>query len=345
MKECEDIMVMYSIIMPVYNVEEYLERSIQSIISQTIDNWELLIVNDGSTDNSGMICEKYAEQDDRITVTHQKNAGSGRARAVALDKAKGDYICFVDPDDYLSKNALAENTDIVKTSQPDIIVNAYYEVQKEKNGNLSINKFENQIIGEFNKTSFKNNFSSFDKVGSRSLWNKVYNRKFLKDNNIEFTDQRVGQDALFNYTAYKHINSIIINKEAYYHYDVSRDGSAVKQYRSRRAEYEKNIADTYTRLIESWDLKEKYTVDILLSYWNVIFVELRNLSSKKNKFTNQIKNEKIHKLTEITEINQAVRKLNYKEMKNIFHKILLFCIKNAKYSWANWFMKIRVSSK
>ena len=92
-----------SIICPVFNAEEYLDRCINSIIDQTLTEWELILVNDGSTDNSGLICEKYSSQDHRIKVISKTNGGVGEARQVGLDNSSGDYIIHVDPDDGLNQ--------------------------------------------------------------------------------------------------------------------------------------------------------------------------------------------------------------------------------------------------
>ena len=95
---------MISIIVPIYNVELYLEKCIESIINQTYKDIEVILINDGSTDKSGIICDKYAKIDDRIIVLHKENGGVSSARNKGLDIAKGDYIAFVDPDDYIEPN-------------------------------------------------------------------------------------------------------------------------------------------------------------------------------------------------------------------------------------------------
>ena len=106
-----------SIIVPVYNVEKYLNRCIESVLKQKYSKFEILLIDDGSNDNSGIICDDYAERDSRIRVIHKKNEGQGVARNVALDLAEGDYILFVDSDDYLVDNALET---IVSILVPDI---------------------------------------------------------------------------------------------------------------------------------------------------------------------------------------------------------------------------------
>ena len=93
-----------SVIVPVYKAEEYLDRCFQSILDQTCQNIELILVDDGSPGNSGAICDAWAERDSRVVVIHKENGGTGQARNVALDQAKGDYIAFVDCDDYVSEH-------------------------------------------------------------------------------------------------------------------------------------------------------------------------------------------------------------------------------------------------
>lgn len=109
-----------SVIVPVYNVEQYLCQCIDSILSQSYRNFELLLINDGSKDNSGKICDEYAERDDRIRVFHAENGGVSKARNLGLDYAKGDYVCFVDSDDWIDKDVFScvesnmKNADIVQ---------------------------------------------------------------------------------------------------------------------------------------------------------------------------------------------------------------------------------------
>ena len=103
----------FSIITPVYNAEKYIEKCIESIQDQTFSNFELLLVNDGSSDNSGELCDSYAVKDSRIQVFHKRNGGVSSARNFALDKAKGKYIIFLDSDDYFTLNALDVCKDIL----------------------------------------------------------------------------------------------------------------------------------------------------------------------------------------------------------------------------------------
>lgn len=140
-------MVKFSVIVPVYNAELYLDKCIRSIIEQTYNNFELILVNDGSSDGSGRICDEYAQIDCRIRVIHKVNGGPGDARNAGIDIAEGEYFCFVDADDWIVKEALQFLADEIYTNKPDVIIFGYAEVVngKEIEHNFCINYKINQI--------------------------------------------------------------------------------------------------------------------------------------------------------------------------------------------------------
>lgn len=121
-KHCEYLV---SFIIPIYNAEKYLDECIKSIIKQTYSNFELLLVNDGSTDNSAIICDTYANKDSRIKVIHKINGGVSSARNIGLDNAKGEYICFVDADDVIHPKLLETTLSVLMETQQDIIIYRY----------------------------------------------------------------------------------------------------------------------------------------------------------------------------------------------------------------------------
>ena len=110
-----------SVIIPVYNVEKYLEECIDSVLAQTYQNIEIILVDDGSTDSSGLICDRYAEKNTNISVIHQKNSGLSAARNSGLNKANGDYIYFLDSDDYISADAIEKLFSIAENDKSDIV--------------------------------------------------------------------------------------------------------------------------------------------------------------------------------------------------------------------------------
>ena len=112
--------------MPVYNVEEYLPKAIESILNQTLGEFELFLVDDGSTDKSGSICDKYESFDKRVKVLHQNNSGAHNARNNALKLASGEYVCFFDSDDYIESNMLEDLYNLAVEYSSDIVISGFY---------------------------------------------------------------------------------------------------------------------------------------------------------------------------------------------------------------------------
>lgn len=264
-----------SIIMPVYNVAEHLPRAIESALSQKNGVCEIILVNDGSTDASGKICDDYAQKEPLlISVIHQENKGSGPARNAGLEKAKGDYIYFADPDDYFDAYLIADNSKLAKKKQSDCVVFGYTQEKAgdPTNRDIHLPNLPQMDSQEDIRTHFRNiyHFSPY------ALWNKLYRKAFLQKNGIRFGTQKQGQDALFNIEVYKHIRSIAVNRKAYYHY-VSHKGSAVNRYRSNRFEMEKNIASSFEDLIEEWGAGHIFSDLIAEEYFHAIYLETANL--------------------------------------------------------------------
>ena len=188
-----------SVIVPVYNIEKYLRRSINSIINQTYSNLEIILVDDGSTDESGKICDEYANIDSRIKVIHKKNGGQASAINLGLDIAKGDYIGFSDPDDYINKNfyknlyILAEkyDTDItecsmIKVKEEEDIEKVYIE-EFEVDKNEKVELFDG--IGGLRKL-FGEDFADY--LETIVKVNKIYKREIFND--IRFSEVRIYEE-------------------------------------------------------------------------------------------------------------------------------------------------------
>lgn len=207
-----------SIIVPVYNVEKYLAKCIDSIIAQEYDDWELILVNDGSSDSSKEICEEYCIKDNRISLYSQENAGPSVARNLGITKAKGEYITFIDSDDYVTSTYLS---DLVKYDT-DIIASGFDLWYS--NGRQT----EQKTYDTYCKYSIENNnISDALAIGEyKYLWHspccKLYRRTLLIDNNIIFDSQiNYGEDHIFNLNVILHCKSISlvpVSNYIYTHY-------------------------------------------------------------------------------------------------------------------------------
>ncbi len=200
-----------SIIVPIYNVEKYLEECIKSIQNQTYENLEIILVNDGSTDESGRIAEKYAVEDSRIKVLHKTNGGLSDARNFGMDSATGDYIMFVDSDDLLTPNACETLERKITEELADYVIGNYINCYED--GTL----WENPI---FNTEKYKNfkldikDYADSFYIMNSSACNKIFDVKFIKELNLKFEVGLPAEDAIF--TTYCFIKS----KKVYYISDV-----------------------------------------------------------------------------------------------------------------------------
>lgn len=186
----------FSIIVPIYNVEKYLEECVNSILCQTYSNFELILVVDGTPDNSGQICDNYAEKDVRVRVIHKGNGGLASARNAGLDIAAGKYVLFVDSDDYWDDNeALKSIHKRLLESEADVLVfpaKRYYEENDTYTSILGIKVDRNRVLDkEVNKAIY---YLLKHNIYRAAAWNKVIRRSIIEEYNMRFEEGRLSED-------------------------------------------------------------------------------------------------------------------------------------------------------
>ena len=202
---------MISVIVPVYNAEKYLHRCIDSILAQTFTDFELLLINDGSKDNSGAICDEYAAKDSRVRVFHKENGGASSARNLGLDNAKGEWITFVDSDDTLQQNALCVLCKSLTSSVDAVIANTNF----------------NEIISGEEWTRLL-----LDCKTRCELWSGLYKRGFLLDKKIEIPYSIViGEDFLTNLQYAVRCKKVRFITDNIYNYTQGESTSLVNSYK------------------------------------------------------------------------------------------------------------------
>ncbi len=202
---------MISVIIPVYNVENYLEGCINSVLSQRYENFELLLINDGSTDSSGAICDNFAKLDHRVRIFHKANGGVSSARNIGLEKANGKWVTFLDSDDLLSENYF---DCLCTTNICDIdwiLLNA----------NKFDANYENSILnykeGTLGIEIFLKEYKLFPHFSSP--WAKIYKRNLINNHYIRFEESlSLGEDALFNINYLRYVRNICIHGKGHYRY-------------------------------------------------------------------------------------------------------------------------------
>lgn len=242
----------FSVIIPVYNVENYLSRCLESVINQTLMDIEIICVNDGSKDGSDIIIKQYSRIDNRIKIVEKENGGLSSARNAGMKIAQGDYICFLDSDDYYEQNLCEKLYREVLEHSPDIIAFGanIFPLTKDTDSwifwNLSpatqkFRKFCPGILLSYNR-------------GYPFVWRNCFKRKYLEKNNLYFNEKvKFGEDTVFQICAFPGAKNIIYISDKLYHYRYDRKNSLM--YKFRR--------DDTKRLYEHIEI-----VDTIAAYWN-----------------------------------------------------------------------------
>lgn len=216
---------MITIIVPIYQVKPFLYKCVNSILCQTYKQFELLLIDDGSTDGSAVICDEYAREHDNVKVIHKQNGGVSSARNKGIDIAEGDYIMFVDADDYVSPT-MCENLVSYTDESTDIIISGFIEVFGKKQETIKVSDNISCSVD-----NLKQNFDLYYRLPLlNSPFAKLYKRSLLKD--IRFNSNvSMGEDFLFNLECYKRSNNIKFIPNADYYYNCTNMGSATKKYK------------------------------------------------------------------------------------------------------------------
>ncbi|WP_227670400.1 glycosyltransferase [Psychrobacter maritimus] len=219
-------MSILSIIIPVYNIDKYLSSCLDSIVCQMNNNIEVIIVNDGSTDSSGDIADKYSQKYDFIKVTHQSNLGVSYTRNKGLVEAKGDYVWFVDGDDLIADNVLDSLTEIIDHYKVDVLFFRYQNFYRFPDSRASVDKlFSNDLLTRDFEIFLPKLLES--RRLSYSPCDKIIKRQILLDNNILFkTNLIAAEDYYWNYEVFKVIKTFVFIDREFYNYRKGRIGSA-----------------------------------------------------------------------------------------------------------------------
>lgn len=281
-----------SIIVPVYNVEKYLNRCVNSLINQTYKNLEIILVDDGSPDNSPIICDNYAAKDSRIKVIHKKNGGLSDARNAGIEASTGDYLVFIDSDDYAEINMIEETLSRLVASYADVCIWGYYADFVDADEKLQ----KTRITRLINETYTKSNIATL-KVDSKIVgllgyaWNKMYRTTLIKDNNFRFTKGlSLVEDIVFNSIVLSKADKVEFIEDSYVHY-VQRPRETLgskfyEDYFDKKKLAMKSLKD----LLTSWG-KEQGDIELVVNLMG--FNALKSIIRLLSLTSNYTKPEKI----------------------------------------------------
>lgn len=265
---------MVSFVVPVYNVEKYLPRCINSICSQTYRDFELILVDDGSTDNCPVICDEFAGKDRRITVIHKSNGGLVSARKAGLAIAQGQYVSCIDSDDWIEQDMLQKLLDI--KTDADIIAFAGYEecegYQGVKRNTLPEGSYKTkeQLEKLYKKMLMNGNF--FENGISTSIWNKLFKRKLLEKCQMNVSDViSYGEDTVCVYSCILAADSIYVTNMLLYHYQM-RQGSIVRGAKISEGNF-KYLYQTCKSMFDTHPQKDCLNVQLRYYMWHALLLK------------------------------------------------------------------------
>lgn len=260
--------VLLSIIIPVYNLENYIEDCLDSLVKQITENVEIIIVNDGSIDKSEIICKKYCSEYPYIKYVYQENAGVSSARNNGLDSSVGQYIQFVDGDDCLLPNSIPNILNKIELNNPDIIVGDYVKfynkIDSIKEPNVDI-----KIISNIENSNYPNNIITLTNYNlfNSSLWCNVFKSDIIKKNNIKFIKTiKYTEDLDFCLQAFFYCKKVNVLRDKMYAYRQSRNGSATSIVS------EKRIIDNLDFVKKWYDFYKNVTIDEQIKNYLINFI-------------------------------------------------------------------------
>lgn len=322
-----------SIIVPIYNVEKYLQKCVDSILCQTYKNLEIILVNDGSPDNCPAICDEYAKKDKRIKVIHKQNGGVSSARNAGLDVATGKYVQFVDSDDWVEPEYSKTMINLIEENNCDLGICGYIK----KRQNRTIEQYATHQSFEVNIQNIKSLFKLHCQELLISPVNKIYKIELLKG--LRFNkDVSLSEDAIFNYAYLTKCTDICVTNALLYTYFNNNQSSLTKNFKDI---YFKNLKTVYSGIIEfyesfgtSKDIHDSIEA-LKAEFIHCVFGVIRLLSNNKNMTSKQ----KINTMKEYFS-DQYFKFCEKAKHKNIKVKYALLLKKLKLYRFLLWLFKI-----
>ena len=252
-----------SVIMPAYNVEPYIDRAIESILNQTFTDYELIIINDGSADSSGLMADDFARCDDRVRVLHQNNRGTPAARNAGLDIARGKYVFFMDPDDWAEPDMLGDMRSFCERHNLTMAVAGFYIETYARGGRRIIQKIAAESAVYDSARDFRRGaYRLFDVNLLYPPWNKLYLRQYLSENAIRFPDT-FWDDFPFNLAVIRDIERAGIMPGAYYHFIRARSESETSKYRPAMYEKREEEHQWMLELYHYWGIADEASMEMI----------------------------------------------------------------------------------
>lgn len=313
----------FSIIIPIYNAEKYLKTSLDSILNQSFTDYELILVNDGSTDDSEKICKEYTKKDNRVILITTQNQGSGPARNEGIKKASGKFCYFPDGDDLLVDNALQNIYEETKKHDADLYVFAYYLARR--NGTKKLKQEREPIFVTGNKA--RKEYDKYMRVGKTYIqgapWNKVFKTENIKNNNIKYPSLKRNQDEVFIVRYMNTVKDIKFSNKTIYVYFVNDTLAEWNKFPKNYLDIRTEVYKEFYKNVVPWNEKNYNTkYNINFTFVDNVLKCFEYMFSPKWEMDKKSKKEYIKESIERTEVKESVKFVlkNKKEIREYLRK-------------------------
>lgn len=314
-----------SVIMPVYGVEDYVGKAIESIKNQTLTDWEFFCVDDGTKDRSGEICDEYAAKDPRIIVIHKENGGAPSARNVAIDKARGKYMYFMDSDDWAEPTMLEDMYNLAERDNAQLVVAGFYiDTYYSDTEKYSQEQFLDSAVYKNSREFRQNAHKLFDKNLLYTPWNKLYLSSYILENKLYFP-QTFWDDFPFNLSVVRDVERVTVTSEKYYHFIRKRGESETAKYRADMFEKREEEHSWMLELYEHWKTDSPEIREFLARrYIERVIGCIENVTNRNCTLSSKEKKAEIKKMISSDRAKEAVRTA---KPKSKYMKLMLLPIK------------------
>lgn len=294
--------------MPVYGVEDYVGKAIESIKNQTLTDWEFFCVDDGTKDRSGEICDEYAAKDPRIIVIHKENGGAPSARNVAIDKARGKYMYFMDSDDWAEPTMLEDMYNLAERDNAQLVVAGFYiDTYYSDTEKYSQQQFCESAVYKNSREFRQNAHKLFDKNLLYTPWNKLYLSSYILENKLYFPET-FWDDFPFNLSVVRDVERVTVTSEKYYHFIRKRGESETAKYRADMFQKREEEHSWMLELYEHWKTDSPEIREFLARrYIERVIGCIENVTNRNCTLSSKEKKAEIKKMISSDRAKEAVR--------------------------------------
>lgn len=336
-----------SVVLPIYNVEKYLDRCVESIVNQTYRNLEIILIDDGSLDGCPQKCDEWARKDERIKVIHKANAGLGYARNTGIENASGEYICFFDSDDYIDPHTIEKTYGAAKHNDSDMVLFGHYQVDSQERvvktyiPNVEKNFYTNSEIQEELLPDLVSDDPTTGK--STNLWLSacfcMYSMKLILRSGWRFASERdiISEDVYSLLRLYKDVKKVWIISEAFYYY-CENSTSLTHTYKADRYTKIKRFYNACISVCNELEyndeVKKRFSgpfISNTIAAMKMIFITDMTISDKKTVFRTICKDKQLHEIIENMDIGKE----------KATRKMLFFFLKHRMYGTCELLVRLK----